>query len=77
MRYACALAERFNAELHLLHIFEQTPEPDVAVLPPDEATYSRGGVEAVLAGVIPEEWEERCFWISGKAAQVRRDWMPT
>jgi universal stress protein A len=59
VQYACALAERFNAELHLLHVFEETPEPDVAALPPDEANYSAGGPEAVLAEVVTPEWEER------------------
>jgi universal stress protein A len=57
--YARTLSERFQAELHLLHVFEATPEPDVAALTPDEASYSVGGEERLLAGIIPKEWEER------------------
>jgi nucleotide-binding universal stress UspA family protein len=71
--YACALAERFHAELHLLHVFEQPPEPDVAALSPDEASYSAGGAEAVLAGVVPAGWEERL--ICRRAVAFGVPWM--
>jgi nucleotide-binding universal stress UspA family protein len=57
--YACAVAERFGAELHVLHVLEASPEPDVAVLPPDEASFASGGEDLVLAGIIPPKWEER------------------
>jgi universal stress protein A len=59
VRYACALAERFHAELHLLHVLEETPEPDVAALTPDEASFATGGEDKLLDGVIPEEWEQK------------------
>jgi nucleotide-binding universal stress UspA family protein len=57
--HACALAERFGAELHALHVLEASSEPDVAALPPDEASFASGGADLVLAGIIPPEWEER------------------
>jgi nucleotide-binding universal stress UspA family protein len=57
--YAAALAERFQAELHLLHVLEGAVEPDVAALPPDEALAATGAEESLWAGVIPPEWEER------------------
>jgi nucleotide-binding universal stress UspA family protein len=59
VRYACLLAERFNAELHVLHVLEETPEPDVATLPPDEAICATEGEETILAGVVPTEFEEK------------------
>lgn len=59
MEYACALAERFAAELHVLHVLEETAEPDAAALSPEEAGYARGSEAAVLSGVIPAAWEER------------------
>ncbi len=59
VRYACALAERFNAEIHVLHVLEEMPEPDVAALSPDESICATEGEEAILNGVVPAEFEER------------------
>ena len=59
--YACAVAERFGSELHLLHVLEASPEPDVAVLPPDEASFASGGEDLLLAGIVSPKWEERLF----------------
>lgn len=55
LRYACCLAKHFHAELHILHVIEKVPEPDIAALSPGGSAYARGGEETMLA--LPPEWQ--------------------
>jgi len=44
LKYACSLAEKYNAELHLLHVL---PDPATTI-----ATYGP------IAGYLPDNWSE-------------------
>ena len=44
LQYACSLTERYNAELHLLHVL---PDPATTI-----ATYGP------IAGYLPDDWSE-------------------
>lgn len=59
-RYACAFAERFNAELHLLHVLEvhltAVPEFGMGLAIPSSMKESIAAVEKALAGVLDGEW---------------------
>jgi nucleotide-binding universal stress UspA family protein len=60
-KYACALAENFNAELHVLHVFEP-PVPmtgEGAFIPPLDYVQSlEAAAEKQLQATIDPEWEK-------------------
>ncbi len=61
LRYACSLAEKFGARLHVLHILSEVvpvgPDPMIApVLPPDYYTESEAQSQEALKDVIKPEW---------------------
>ena len=62
MNYACALAEKFNAELHLLHVFEEytgsTYVPGVP-LPPSHSRIEeqKQKVATLLVELIDASWQ--------------------
>ena len=59
-KYACELATRFDAELHLLHTLEvhlaSTPTFGMGLAIPMYVNESRTAAEAALAGVLDPEW---------------------
>jgi len=68
LRYACGLAERFGAELHLLHVLSDFvatgPEPLMTpVLPPEFYTESETQSQSALEKAIEPSW--------GKPASVQ------
>jgi nucleotide-binding universal stress UspA family protein len=58
--YACALATRFDAELHLLHTLEvhlaSTPLFAMGLALPQYLQESRAAAEKALAGVLDPQW---------------------
>ncbi len=61
MTYACAFAEQFDAELHLLHVLQDlvaiVPEPGVAFPPPgDYMGEMKTSAEQALAQLPDPEW---------------------
>ena len=61
-KYACALAEQFDAELHLLHVLEihQSTTPDFAMglALPSRTKESRKAAEKTLENVLDSKWAE-------------------
>ena len=59
-KYACELATRFDAELHLLHTLEHhlasTPDFGMGLDLPRYITESRAAAEKALAGVLDPKW---------------------
>ena len=59
-KYACELATRFDAELHLLHTLEvhpaATPEFAMGLALPSRIAESRAAAEESLAGVLDPQW---------------------
>ena len=59
-RYACELAEKFDAELHLLHTLEAhvvpTPAFEMGLALPTYVNESRAAAEQSLAGVLDPRW---------------------
>ena len=59
-KYACELATRFDAELHLLHTLEahlsSTPEFGMGLALPKYINESRAAAEKSLAGVLDPKW---------------------
>ncbi len=58
---ACEFAERFGAELHLLHVLEDAllmmPEPGSALsLPQNYLLDMKQAAERALSGLLPAEW---------------------
>ena len=69
LKYACGLAERFNAEIHLLHVLSDFvpagPDPLLTpVLPPDFYTESETQSLATLDKALDPSW--------GKPASVTK-----
>ena len=61
LRYACALAERLNAELHMLHVLSEIvptgPDPILTpVLPPEYYRESELQSREALAKLIQPSW---------------------
>ncbi|MHC5538467.1 universal stress protein [Singulisphaera rosea] len=61
VRYACGLAERLGAELHLLHILSDIvpagPDPMLTpILPPEFYTESETNAREALAKVVDPSW---------------------
>ena len=61
-KYACELATKFDAELHLLHTLEthlaSTPAFGMGLALPTYTSESRAAVEKSLAGVLDPKWSE-------------------
>jgi universal stress protein A len=62
-KYACALAEQFDSELHLLHVLQDlialVPEPGLAFPPPaDYVQELRESAEKALAEMPDPAWAE-------------------
>lgn len=61
-KYACALAEKFDAELHLLHVLEThlsaTPEFAAGLALPTPVKESRSACEQLLVKVLDPAWAE-------------------
>ena len=59
-RYACELATRFDAELHLLHTLEihtsSTPDFGMGLALPRSIQESRAAAEKSLTGVLDPKW---------------------
>lgn len=59
-KYACELATRFDAELHLLHALEvhlsSTPGFGMGLALPQYVHESKAAVEKALAGVLDPQW---------------------
>ena len=61
LRYACAFAEQFGAELHLLHVLQDlvamVPEPGLAFLPPgDFMREMQESAQQALAKLPDPDW---------------------
>jgi nucleotide-binding universal stress UspA family protein len=60
MKYACELAAKFDAELHLLHTLEthrdSTPAFGMGLALPTYVKESRDAAEKALAGVLDPKW---------------------
>lgn len=61
LQYGCALAEKFEAELHLLHVLQDlvamVPEPGLAFPPPgDYMQELQKSAELALESLPPAEW---------------------
>lgn len=59
--YACALADQFQAELHVLHVLMDValmlPEPGSAMmLPPNYLAEQKQGAERALEDALPKDW---------------------
>lgn len=64
MTYACAFAEQFKSELHVLHVLQDlvsvVPEPGVAFPPPgDYMGELKASAERALQQMPPAEWSEK------------------
>jgi nucleotide-binding universal stress UspA family protein len=61
-KYACELATKFDAELHLLHTLEthlsSTPEFGMGLALPKHITESRAAAAKALAGILDPKWLE-------------------
>ena len=61
-KYACAFAEKFDAELHLLHVLEThlstTPEFAMGLALPTQVKESRDVCEGALATVLDTAWAQ-------------------
>jgi universal stress protein A len=61
-KYACELATKFDAELHLLHTLEthlaSTPAFGMGLALPKYINESRAAAEKALAGVLDPKWSE-------------------
>jgi nucleotide-binding universal stress UspA family protein len=59
--YACALADRFDAELHLLHVLEVRPEATpvfgAGLALPSYSRESRTAAEEKLGHLLAENWQ--------------------
>lgn len=59
-KYACELASRFDADLHLLHLLElhlsSTPDFGLGLALPRYINESRAAAEKSLAGVLDQNW---------------------
>jgi len=59
-KYACELATKFDAELHLLHTLEahlaSTPGYDMGITLPYYINESRAAAEKALTGVLDPQW---------------------
>ena len=59
-KYACELATKFDAELHLLHTLEtqfaSTPGFDMGIALPNYISESRAAAEKALNGVLDPTW---------------------
>ena len=59
-KYACELATKFDAELHLLHTLEvhpgSTPDFGMGLALPKYINESRAAAEKALAGVLDPQW---------------------
>jgi len=59
-KYACELATKFDAELHLLHTLEvhlsSTPGFGMGLALPQYVHESRAAAEKALAGVLDPQW---------------------
>jgi universal stress protein A len=60
-KYACAFADQFQAELHLLHVIQDlaplVPEPGAALAPPiDYLREIEQNAQAMLARALDAEW---------------------
>ena len=62
MKYACELATKFDAELHLLHTLEthlaSTPNFGLGLDLPKYVSESKAAAEKSLAGVLDPKWSE-------------------
>jgi len=60
--YACAFAEQFDAELHLLHVLEihqsRTPDFAMGLALPSRIKESREAAEKALENVLHSKWVE-------------------
>ena len=60
MKYACELAAKFDAELHLLHTLEihssSTPAFEMGLALPTYVKESRAAAEKSLTGVLDPQW---------------------
>jgi nucleotide-binding universal stress UspA family protein len=60
--YACAFAEQFDAELHLLHVLEihrsTTPDLAMGLALPSRIKESREAAEKALENVLDSKWAE-------------------
>lgn len=70
-KYACAFAEKFDAELHLLHVLEthlsSTPEFAAGLALPTQVKESKQACEEALAKVLDSAWAQ-----SRKSKTVRQ-----
>lgn len=61
-KYACELAEKFNAELHLLHVFQiqtiSTPDLAMSLALPSLIQESRVAAEKSLAAFLDPKWKD-------------------
>jgi universal stress protein A len=62
MKYACELATKFDAELHILHTLEthltSTPEFGMGLALPKYMSESRAAAEKSLAGFLDPKWSD-------------------
>src|SRR5205823_1919963 len=61
-KYACAFAEKFDAELHLLHVLEMhlstTPEFAMGLALPTQVNESRDACEGALTKMLDSAWAQ-------------------
>ena len=75
-RYACALADQFGSELHLLHVLEMiesmAPDFGMGLALPGRIVESKKAVEKALAGVegVETEWIEPGRLVPDNAREV-------
>jgi nucleotide-binding universal stress UspA family protein len=76
-KYACALAEKFDAELHLLHVLEthltSTPEFAAGLALPTPIKENSQACEQALAKILPADWAESR---KGKIVRSTEDGIP-
>lgn len=76
-KYACALAEKFDAELHLLHVLEThlsaTPEFAAGLALPTSTKENRSACEQLLAKTLEPNWAEAH---KGKVVRSLEDGIP-